>query len=135
MRAIFSKRDYFNIEKDFITVECIGVDDEIVKNLVSGVYEGEIDIDKISSGEEVILIVPQKYGIIYGDDGSTSRHQNLVEGLQYDKIYENDIFHAGDEIEFTLLYTDEPSDSSIESYAEKSLYNVGRIDNTVKSVL
>ena len=113
------KKDYFNIKKDFITVECIGADDEIVKNLVSGLYEGEIDIDKISSGEEVILILPQKYGIIYGDDGSTSRHQNLVDGLQYDKIYENDIFHAGDEIEFTLLYTDEPSDSSIESYTEK----------------
>lgn len=122
------KKETFNISKDFITVECIGVDDAVIENLASAVYAGEINLDKLSSGEEIILVVPKAYGLIRGEDGSVSIHQTPIDGYEYTNIFENDVFSAGDEIGLTLLYTDDADNGS----PETSLQNFNRIDNTVK---
>jgi hypothetical protein len=105
--SYLKKREYFHIDKDFITVECIGADDAVIESLSSAVYAGEIDLDKLSSGEEVILVVPKAYGIVLGEDGSVAIHQTLLDGYEYTKILENDAFSAGDEIDLTLFHTDE----------------------------
>lgn len=122
------KKEIFHISKDFITVECIGADDAVIENLASAVYAGEIDLDKLSSGEEIILVVPKAYGLIRNEDDSISIHQTLVNGYNYTKILENDAFSVGDTIDLTLLCTDDTDNGS----PETSLQNFNRIDNTVK---
>ena len=130
--AYRKKKEYFNIERDFITVECIGADDAMIENLSSAVYAGKIDMEKLSSGEEVVLVVPKAYGVIRGEDGSVSIQQNLIDGYEYTSIYENDAFSVGDEIDLTLLYTNDAEDTPAAGQSETSLTHVSRIDNTVR---
>lgn len=57
--AIFVK-ECAKIKDDLVPVEIIGFDEEIIKNLDEYVAKGRIDIDKLNSGEEVIILIPEK---------------------------------------------------------------------------
>jgi ABC-type antimicrobial peptide transport system permease subunit len=123
-------KEIFRFDKEFITVDCVGADESIIENLEPLVYEGRIDIDKISSGEEVIMLAAPRYGISYHENGGFSMGP-VREGAAYDEIYENGSFHAGDEIDVALLYTDEYETAELDSNFELGVKDVKRIDNTV----
>lgn len=126
------KKSYFGFKKDFITVECIGIDNDIIGVLSPAVYAGKIDLDKLSSGDEVILVVPKGYGVIRNEDGSTIVHQSIIDGYEYSKTYKNDVFAVGDPIDTTLLYTDAALDNTAAGQSETSLKDFERKDNTVR---
>lgn len=99
-------KNYFGFKNDFVTADVIGTDDVLIEGLVPYVYEGQINMDKINSGEEIVLIVPKKCGVISKESNTYSVHRIMQEGVNYDAVYENDVLHAGDTIDITLLYTD-----------------------------
>lgn len=47
------------IQGKVVKFDLIGYDDEIIQELSACVAEGEIDIDKLNSGEEVIVMIPE----------------------------------------------------------------------------
>jgi hypothetical protein len=78
---------------------------------------GRINIDKLNSGEEILLVAPAEYGLVKEklDDGSTRSHiihYTLDPNTAYSAVYQNDMFRAGDAITVSLLYCDNPKSTS-----------------------
>lgn len=86
-------------------------DSDFLKSLSKKVYDGEINIDKINSGEEIILVAPKKVTLYYdyGKYGGLMRtYNNDADGRT---IFSADCdFHAGDEIEIAVITADKPTD-------------------------
>ncbi|MCG8481723.1 MAG: ABC transporter permease [Clostridia bacterium] len=124
-------KQLFGFANDFITVDCIAVDEDIIEGLRPFVYDGQINMDKIASGEEVIMFVPRKYGIKNHGDGGWSTGP-VRDDMHYDEIYENKIFHAGDVIDISLLYTNESGTMYADKIDEVIFDSVDRVDNKVR---
>lgn len=58
-----SKND-LGLTSDFISTSVIAVDTSTVQKLNKYVYDGKIDIDKINSGKQVILVAPKKAELV-----------------------------------------------------------------------
>lgn len=97
---------------DYLTVECLGLDAEAVEQLSPFVSEGRIDIDKLSSGEEILITAPAEYGVslqqLSNDGRAMDTDDVLDENKTYTFTYKNDAFHAGDPLTLSLLYSDQP---------------------------
>ena len=124
----------YGYAQDYLTVECCGIDAEVVEKLSPFVSEGKIDTDKLSSGEEILLVAPAEYGISIRQESdgfiSTYIDDVLDENKTYAAVIQNDTFHARDVLTISLLYSDEP-----EQYDEEGNLKlpdqVVRIDKTV----
>ena len=126
-------KGYFGFDNDFVTIDVISTDEILLEGLAPYVYEGQINIDKINSGEEVILFIPQECGVIYDGAAVRSIHRNIDENINYDAIYENNILHAGDSIDLTMLYTDESSsDLYMYDMNEMMITDFDKLKNTVQ---
>jgi len=102
----------YGYDQDYLTLECCGTDAQIIEKLLPFVSAGRINIEKLNSGEEILIIAPTRYGLIREewDDGSrtTYTHYQLDPGAGYSAIYQNDMFRAGDTVNVSLLYSDGP---------------------------
>jgi ABC-type antimicrobial peptide transport system permease subunit len=124
----------YGYTQDYLTVDCCGTDAELVEKLSPFVSEGRIDTDKLSSGEEILLIAPAEYGIYIHQENDeyilTDTDYVLDENKTYAAVFQNNTFHAGDLLTISLLYSDE-----LEQYDEegnpKLPDEVVRIDKTV----
>jgi ABC-type antimicrobial peptide transport system permease subunit len=124
----------YGYTQDYLTVDCCGIDAEVVEKLSPFVSQGRINIDKLSSGEEILIIAPEKYGIIEEkyDNGSISTRIDyaLDKETAYSSVYHNNMFQAGDTLTLSLLYTDEPEEHT-GGETRKLPDKVVRIDKTV----
>ncbi|MGI5866278.1 MAG: FtsX-like permease family protein [Syntrophaceticus schinkii] len=102
----------YGYTQDYLTVNCCGIDAEVVEKLSPFVSAGSIDTDKLSSGEEILIIAPAEYGISIHRESNESISGRtdyvLDENKTYTSVYQNDTFHAGDVLTMSLLYSDEP---------------------------
>ncbi len=122
--------DTFNYEDDDVLIcsEIVGYSQQSLEELKASVIEGEINIDKLMSGEEVILRVPA-YKITEQDFGGT-----ILRGIipaEYDDLDAINMtqFKVGDEITLSGLLTDEPLNGGV---AESDISLFYRKDVTVK---
>ncbi|MDE5996233.1 MAG: ABC transporter permease, partial [Eubacterium sp.] len=117
-------------EKDYLPTTLLALDDWKLETLKNHLISGEINLDKLASGEEIILIAPQKaalqcyenrmYSVWFDDE--------IYDGLDY-ALYGECEYKAGDTIDLSLLFGD--TDDSI--YGEtKNTYNFERVDKKVK---
>ena len=120
----------FNYKENDILVssEIVGYSRESLEKLKDSVIDGEINIDKIMSGEEVILRVPA-YKITEQNFGGT-----ILRGIiptEYDDPDAINMtqFKVGDEITLSGLLTDEPLNGGV---AESDISLFYRKDVTVK---
>ena len=120
----------FNYKENDVLVssEIVGYSRESLEKLKDSVIDGEINIDKIMSGEEVILRVPA-YKITEQDFGGT-----ILRGIipaEYDDPDAINMtqFKVGDEITLSGLLTDEPLNGGV---AESDISLFYRKDVTVK---
>lgn len=74
-----SKKD-LGLTSDFISTSVIAVDTSTVQKLNKYVYDGKIDIDKINSGEQVILVAPKKAELV-----GYSRNNTAAIGINCDE--------------------------------------------------
>ncbi|MCR4925715.1 MAG: FtsX-like permease family protein, partial [Clostridiales bacterium] len=114
--ALFSKfsEDYLELKnklnsKDFVTVGLKSMNADKFNILKDFVVEGEINVDKIKSGEEIILVSPRKAGAIYSGSLSyvtgdilKNNENNCI------AIYECP-YHAGDKIDISILQQSRPN--------------------------
>lgn len=118
--------DSFGYEKDDVLVqsEILGYPEKVLEQLSGSVIEGSIDIEKIRSGEEVVLRVPAY--ILKNIDESIMR--SPVEYTAANAVNFK-TFKVGDEITLTSLWTDEMVNGAVPlSYLDKFERN----DITVK---
>ncbi len=104
----------YGYTQDYLTVDCCGIDTAVIESLRPFVSAGRINIDKLNSGEEILVVAPAKYGLVQEkrSDGSTLTYTDYTfdPGTTYNAVYQNDMFRAGDTITVSLLYSDDPGE-------------------------
>ncbi len=117
--------------------------EESLLSLNKYLLDGEIDIEKLNSGEEVILVAPEEiaFSIKYNSDGSYASY-----GLDYitDGYYSNyssgytEIlrkkmpFKAGDTVKLSMLFNFENKENKILEHEKAYDYEYERYDREVK---
>lgn len=121
----------FHYEEDDILIcsEIVGYSPESLDDLKASVIEGEINMDKLMSGEEIILRVPA-YKITQQDFGGGMMLTGIIPADFKDPDAINMTqFKVGDEITLSGLLTDEPLNGGV---AESDVSLFYRKDVTVK---
>ncbi|HOA35738.1 MAG TPA: FtsX-like permease family protein [Bacillota bacterium] len=107
-----ASKDKYGYRQDYLTVDCCGIDAAVIEKLHPFVSAGRINIDKLNSGEEILVVAPAEYGFVEEklDDGSTHSYYDytLDSNTAYSAVHQNDMFRAGDAITVSLLYCNSP---------------------------
>lgn len=104
--------------REFLDTEIIALDEEFIEILIDRVYNGEIDINKLNSGEQVIVYAPEEMYLVRRSDeyGSSIYTYTNKEHIQRaidmgDKVEiiatEKSDFKAGQKLDLSLLYSEE----------------------------
>ena len=102
---------------EFLDTEIIALDDELIEELNSYVYNGKIDINKLNSGEQVIVYAPEEMYLVrrtseYGSSLITYDNKEKIQyavdrGEQVEIIAsEKSDYEAGQKLDLSLLYTE-----------------------------
>lgn len=103
-------KSQFNFNSEFIQTCIRSADDSIINKLANFVVEGKIDIDKLSSGEEVILIAPKKSALevkplpTSGTSISTHTDEDYPISDKYIAVSGERPYHVGDTFEIKSVY-------------------------------
>lgn len=112
----------FGIGDDFYNNNLLSAPEEILKSGNVKVIEGKIDIAKLNSGEEILIVLPKKAALTYRtmNEDYDGNHETLVDfhiitALDdngkpiYDKrspileVIDNDV-HAGDTVDISMVF-------------------------------
>lgn len=122
------------LTKDFLPATLLAVDDWKLDEFKDNLVSGEINLDKLASGEEIILIAPKKAAVCVIDYGSrgfwdvTLADEKVNNKYNYD-VYGECEYKAGDTIDLSMIMGN-PDDAI---YTEtENIYSLKRIDKTVK---
>ncbi len=102
---------------EFNDTEIIALDEELMKELNDSVYDGEIDINKLNSGEQVIVYAPEEMYLARRSDeyGTSIYTSTKKEHIQHaidtgDNIEiiatEKSDYQAGQTLDLSLLYSE-----------------------------
>lgn len=126
-------KEKYNFTQDLYPTEIDAYEIDVLKKLESSVIDGKINIDKINSGEEIILCAPTDvaFGIEEMKGGgysfSTDRNKRIDKERNYLKKATCD-YKAGDKINLSMLTADEMIDEG-EMYSLPD--NCERVDKMV----
>ncbi len=119
-------KQMYGYQDDYYNTLIAGMTDGLLTALSDYVIEGEINLDKLDAGEEVLVFAPSYIACAEGSDDLqlTDRNYTDTAGTEWtvryfsenplemtdalytaDQVYENDMFHAGDELPLSVLYT------------------------------
>ena len=92
--------------KDFLPSTLYAVDDWKLEEMEEQLVSGEINLDKLASGEEIILIAPQK-AVAYTENNSVyvALDDEINDRFNYD-VYGECAYKAGDAIDLSMLMGD-----------------------------
>ena len=124
-----------NIEKNFYPVSISAHDENVLEKFKSCIAQGEIDIEKINSGEQIILIAPEKVGFkIEGSkEKGFSSQQDINHYLKNDENYTKQAvcdFKVGDKLDLGILTCenyDEENDMPTGCKKEDKTVTIGAI--------
>ena len=102
---------------EFLDTEIIALDDELIEELKDKAYSGKIDINKLNSGEQVIVFAPEEMYLVrrtseYGSSLITYDNKEKIQyavdrGEQVEIIAsEKSDYEAGQKLDLSLLYTE-----------------------------
>lgn len=100
----------FGDVRDYYVSRLYAHDDSMLSLLSDSVIEGEIHLDKIASGDEVIVCAPTYIGVPETGEEGWSYYESLSEARKHhseQNIFENNMFHAGDQLTLSFMYQDE----------------------------
>lgn len=106
--------EIFDLEESYVDVKLQSYPEDELLSLASYVEEGSIDLDKIRSGEEVVLVVPdiqvdiEEYENSDGSMGSVIYLNYLEKGVYsgQEGQYRDTYYHVGDTVTLTRLYSE-----------------------------
>lgn len=79
--AYYNLKNSLQLEKDIFSTQIVAVDALAIENIKSSAVKGNININKLDSGEEIILIAPQKAAAtleFFGKDGNEGYSRSTV---------------------------------------------------------
>ena len=122
MKELFAYQDDYQL----INSKLLGYPEEVLQDLSKYIVEGKLNLNKIASGEEVILMVPafSLRNVTIG--GSTGVAMSFPD-YQSDNVYNDTIFKVGDEITLSGLVTQErfhgavSEEEAVKSYQRKDV--------------
>ena len=117
--------------------------EESLLSLNKYLLDGRIDIEKLNSGEEVILVAPEEiaYRIKYNSDGSYASYglDYITDGYYanyssgYTEILREKMpFRAGDTVKLSMLFNFDRDESEIPEHEKAYDYEYDRYDREVK---
>ncbi len=121
----------YSMPEDFYNIDLIGADSSIIEQLKNSVVDGQINIDKINSGQEVILLAPKKIALEFeslkegGYTSDADTDDEIDSKKDYIKIGECP-YKAGDVLDLSLITgkrTDNEEEYSFE-FTDKDDYKV-----------
>lgn len=111
---MFQIKEKYGISQYLLPIDLGAADKDDIEKLESCVIEGKIDISKLNSGEEILLIAPEKYYLYL--ERSSDRKDVYLTSSQRDERVNGEIletvencYHAGDVIDISMLTTNEYS--------------------------
>ncbi len=120
--------------KDFLPATLYAVDDWKLEELEDNLISGKINLDKLASGEEIILIAPQKAAVCvvpYSDSSVfdvTLLDEKIDNKFDY-AVYGEYEYKAGDTIDLSMIMGDFDDTSYTET---ENIYNFEKVDKKVK---
>ena len=112
-------RNLFSHGKNIVNAPLYSFDQNFVKSLEDILTAGKIDLDKLASGEEIILLAPQsaKYSNQLDERGSVGMlfYDDEVVGEDIEILYEGECpFSVGDKVNISVLeYTKDTVDEEL----------------------
>lgn len=108
-KRYISLKERLNIDAEMVSEQMSALSSELAGLLKPCVLSGEIDIQALNEGREVLVIAPDKIYLQYSRDANGninggSSGSKLEKGERYDKVLVNDMFHAGDTLTLCRLY-------------------------------
>lgn len=102
---------------EFLDTEIIALDEEFIEELNDSIYDGEIDINKLNSGEQVVIYAPAEMYLTrrsdeFGTSINTSTKKEHIQraidnGDQIEIIaIEKSDYKAGQKLDLSLLYAE-----------------------------
>ncbi len=121
--------DYFKYESENVLVasKILGYPIDEINRLGNYISEGEINIDKLISGEEIILRVPSY--CLLDENGGIRRVTKGMYGYDESLSHSNSTLKVGDELKITFLYSDKEYNGAV---SLNEISNFERIDRSVK---
>ena len=121
-------RNYLNTDKELasLTIHTVVLDEETLLKYSGWIEDGEIDVEAINAGREVIIAAPKiwsgvnKQGRSYSSQGPEAPDENAV------LVAENDCFYAGQNLPLMQLYSEAVSDNDV-----SAVKTAQRLDTTV----
>lgn len=107
-------KNLLNIEKEFFSTRIVSLDYFAIQSIIASGVDGSVNINSLDSGEEVILVAPEKVAAaveIFGEDGSGGYARSIV--IDDDKTDEKIIcsgeldYRPGDTITLDTIICDE----------------------------
>lgn len=103
-------RDHFKIDKQVYPSTLYAVDEHFLRALEAYVIDGNFDIDAINSGLEVVVLAEEKYYLYENLDEmgrplTRTISPTPVKGRNNERMFTNDMFHAGDDLSILRLFT------------------------------
>lgn len=103
--------------REFLDTEIIALDDELIEELNNSIYDGKIDINKLNSGEQVIVYAPEEIYLVrrsdeYGASINTYTDKEHIQraidlGGKVEIIAtEKSDYEAGQKLNLSLLYSE-----------------------------
>ncbi len=117
--AFLSAQEKYGYDSLLFNMGLRGIEEENLEAIKDNVVEGEINIDKINSGEEVVIYCPKEIGV-YIDSFYDETELNYFDMEHYSSKITYDIFetaersfHAGDEITVSVVRAAEQGDEFV----------------------
>ena len=105
------------IEKELVPGRIAVISEARIAELQKYVLDGEIDIDAINAGREVLLVAPEAVYIEVSPDGNGwtmwTHNAHELYHYTYTHMSENDMFTPGQKLDLLRLYTTHPADEEI----------------------
>lgn len=84
--------------------DLVGLDMYVLQKLTPYVYDGRINVEKLLTGEEVLVVAPARYTVEMIRDGADClRRTGEDMRSEHGRVYENDTFRAGQTIQFATM--------------------------------
>ncbi len=102
-------KNWLGTDKELLETQLSAITPEMAEMMKPYVLTGEIDMDALNSGHEVLIEAPHKIYVQYEkDDGGIVTVSNYTsfpdKNEKYDKVLVNDMFHAGNTLSLCRLY-------------------------------
>lgn len=103
---------------EYINASINSVDADYIEGLKKYVFDGEINVDKLNSGEEIILVAPKRVGTYFDDSKYGGIYTAYNDNVDKEDCIFTDVcdFHAGDELDLSVLSSSQPLDQEGEFY-------------------